>query len=371
MASRDEILAALRLINTYRIGPSAFYALVNDCNGLINAAETAEKHGKHQLWPLEKATQEFNKAKSLEIELLLYLDDDYPQMLKNLPNPPPIIYAKGNLDALNMAKSVGIVGSRAASINGRKTAAKIACNLAEKDVCIISGMAKGIDSSAHKGAMYAKDGCGVTVAVLGTGLDIIYPEENKDLFAQICTNGCVISEMPLGTLASARQFPRRNRIIAALSEAVVVVEAGLKSGSLITAEFAKEQGKLLFAVPGAPTESRAQGANHLIKEGARLVEEANDILPFLKGNKFAAGPKKTTTKQKVLVFENNNDNLSKQKNKPQNWIDFLTVDGTDIDEIIRMSGKDAQIIAAEISELELSGVVKRCPGNKIALIKQD
>ena len=371
MATKEEIIATLRLINTHRIGPSAFYALVHDCGGIINAVKEAEKHSKYKPWSLDTAEQELNKALRLGIELLLYFDDAYPQMLKNLPNPPPLLYAKGNLDALNMEKNVGIVGARSASINGRKTAAKIACNLAEKDVCIVSGMAKGIDSSAHKGAMYAKDGCGVTVAVLGTGLDIIYPEENKDLFAQICTNGCVISEVPLGTLASAKQFPRRNRIIAALSEAVVVVEAGLKSGSLITAEFAKEQGKILFAVPGAPTESRTQGANHLIKEGAKLAEDADDILPFLKGNKFAPGPKKTTVKQKVLVFENNNDNLSKQKSKPQNWIDFLTVDGTDIDEIIRMSGKGAQTIAADILELELSGVVKRCPGNKIALIKQD
>ena len=232
-------------------------------------------------------------------------------------------------------------------------------------------MARGIDTSAHKGAMYAKDGLGVTVAVLGTGLDIIYPEENKELFEQIGINGCVISEMPLGTLASAKQFPRRNRIIAALSEAVVVVEAGLKSGSLITAEFAQEQGKTLFAVPGTPGESRAEGANMLIKKGAKLAENAADILPFLKGNKNLSSEKKTTAKQKVLVFENNDDNFSKQKNKPQNWVDFLTVDGTDIDELIRISGLDAQTMAAEILEKELAGFVRRCPGNKVALIRQD
>ncbi len=370
MANTETITAALRLINTPKIGPKSFYDLVEANGSIEKALAFLEKDEKHNPWSLEQASQELIKAKQLGIELLLYFDDDYPQMLKNLPSPPPVLYVKGRLDALNMAKNVGIVGARAASVNGRKTAARIACHLAENDVCIISGMARGIDTSAHKGAMYARDGLGVTVAVLGTGLDIIYPEENKNLFAQICTNGCAISEMPLGTLASAKQFPRRNRIIAALSEAIVVVEAGLKSGSLITAEFANEQGKTLFAVPGTPGESRAEGANMLIKKGAKLAENAADILPFLKGNKNIVRPKKTTAKQKVLVFENNDDNLSKHKNQPQSWVDFITIDGTDIDELIRISGLDAQTMAAEILEKELDGVVTRCPGNKVALIRQ-
>lgn len=370
MASRTETIAALRLINTPKIGAKTFYQLVDEYGSASAAVDILIRQGKYQPWSQDKACDEIAAAENQDIVILLSDDDNYPAMLKASNNPPPVLYVKGNLAALNYGKSLAIVGSRAASINGRKTAARIAKELTEQDVCIISGMARGIDTSAHKGAMYACNETGSTIAVLGTGLDVIYPAENKQLYEQITINGCVISEMPLGTQATVNQFPRRNRIVAAMSEAVLVVEAGIKSGSLITARFAQEQQKLLFAVPGTPGESRAQGSNHLIKEGAMLVEDANDILPFLKGNKTPVKKQKTIPKQKVLVFENNDANFSKQKNKASNLVDFLTVDGIYIDELIRLSGKDAASIAMEILELELSGIAERRPGNKIALTDQ-
>lgn len=371
MAAREEIIAALRLINTPKIGAKSFYRLVGEYGSAAAAVQALANGAKYQPWGEKQAENELKTAERLGVAILLADDDAYPPVLRQTPNAPPVLYVKGNLNALHYNKAVAIVGARSASINGRKTAAKIAYDLTEQGGCVISGMARGIDTSAHKGAMFACQETGATIAVLGTGVDVIYPPENKLLYEQIAINGCVISEMPFGTQATANQFPRRNRIVAAMSEAVLVIEAGLKSGSLITAQFAAEQKKMLFAVPGTPGESRSLGSNHLIKEGAVLVETAADILPFLKGNKVSELKQKEIPKQKVLVFENNDANFSKQKNRPTGLIDFLTVDGISIDELIRLSGKDASTIAMEILELELSGIAERRPGNKIALNNQN
>lgn len=370
MAAAEDIIAALRVINTPKIGAVSFYKLVSEHGSVHNALTYLLQNGKYTPWTRDRAEKELRHATDLGINILLYTDENYPSMLKNLPSAPPILYAKGNLKALHYDKSLAIVGSRAASINGRKAAAHIAHDLTEAGICIISGMARGIDAAAHKGALYANNETGTTIAVLGTGADIPYPEENKDLYKKIIANGCVLSELPLGTPAVARQFPQRNRIVAALSEGVLVIEAGLKSGSLITAQFAAEQKKLLFAVPGTPGESRTLGANHLIKQGAALIESADDILPFLKGNKIQKHIQKITTKQKSLVFENNDVNFSEQKNDVPSLAKFLTADGVEIDELIRLSGKDAATVAMEILELEMAGIVEHRAGNKVALIDQ-
>lgn len=369
-APADDIVAALRLINTPMVGAVTFYRLVQEHGSIQRAVVHLEQYGKHKPWSKQQALAEFENAAKLGIHILLYTDEAYPAALKDFPAAPPILYAKGNLEALQYNKALAVVGSRAASINGRKAAAHIAKDLTEAGVCIISGMARGIDAAAHKGAMFANNETGTTIAVVGTGLDIVYPAENTDLSQKIEQNGCIISELPLGSMPVAKQFPQRNRIVAALSEGVLVVEAGLKSGSLITAQFAAEQKKLIFAVPGTPGESRTQGANFLIKQGAVLVESAQDILPFLKGNKQPKKIQKITVEQKNLVFENNDVNLSEQENSTPSLADFLTVDGVAIDELIRLSGKDAAVIAMEILELEIAGLAERRAGNKVALIDQ-
>jgi DNA processing protein len=371
VSDTPEKIAALRLINTPKIGARTFYRLVEEYGSIAQALIQVEQSGKYKPWSAEQAQKELEEAHALGIEILLYTDDDYPAQLKPYDMAPPVLYVKGNLEALDFNQAVAIVGSRAASVNGRKIAAHIAKELTESGVCVISGMARGIDAAAHKGALYACDQTGATIAVLGTGLDVIYPPENEDLYRQIAVNGCVISEMPLHTKAAANLFPRRNRIVTALSDGVLVVEAGLQSGSLITADFALEQNKLLFAVPGTPGESRAQGSNKLIKEGARLVENAADILPFLKGKAPQPIQHKRTPRQKVLVFENNNVKLSEQDNQPRHLVDYLTIDGVDIDELIRLTGIDAARMAMEILELEMSGIAERRAGNKIALTKSN
>ena len=367
MASKEDIISALRLINTDRIGPVKFYQLVDEFGSPEKAVAFLEKNSKQKPWSIEQAEEELVKAQKLGVTILLYSDNEYPQALKNDKNSPPILYVKGDVNTLTYDRAIAIVGGRSASITGRKTAAKIAMEMTDANVCVISGMARGIDTSAHKGAMYAQNQTGKTIAVLGTGIDVVYPPENKEVYEQIAKQGCIISEFLIGTKANTSNFPRRNRTVAALSEGVLVVEASNNSGSLITAQYGIDMQKIIFAVPGTPGESRTQGSNSLIKNGAILVENASDILPFLKGNKKVEQQSLEQYVQKNLVFENNDDNYIEQEKTPETLTDYLTVDGVHIDELIRLTGKSASEIAVEIVELELSGIVERRAGNKIAL----
>ena len=271
---------------------------------------------------------------------------------------------------------MAIVGARNASINGRKTASHIAYDLTNNGVLVVSGMARGIDSAAHKGAMYACNQKGATLAVLGTGVDVPYPTENRQLYEQICEQGAIVSEFPLGTEPQAQNFPRRNRLVSAITQGTLVVEATTHSGSLITARLALEQGKDIFAVPGSPQDARALGPNKLIKEGAILAESAEDILSHLnpekqqqlieyvdKLQKNADYPAKDNLKE----ASTDNDNI--KQSETSSIIDCLSREGTLVDEIIRKTGQDAATVSLALLELELSGRIERQPGNKVALIK--
>lgn len=258
MAATDtEILARLRLINTDGIGPVTFYKLLKTCRSAENALRSLPP--KFHPAPLAAAEREISLARAKGIKILAFDNPEYPQKLRELEDAPPFLYVKGRTDILNRSPAVSVVGARNASINGRKLASRIAYDLTGAGVLIVSGMARGIDAASHKGAMYALEQNGPTVAVLGTGADIVYPAENFSLYEQIAAQGAVISEFPLGTEAQSGNFPRRNRIVSALADAVLVVEAGIHSGSLITARLALEQGRDVFAVPGSPVEARAAG----------------------------------------------------------------------------------------------------------------
>lgn len=200
----------------------------------------------------------------------------YPERLRNISSPPKQLYCLGNLELLNYEKNIAIIGSRNFSYYGERAAKDFAFNLAKNDVCIVSGLAKGIDSFSHIGALNAK---GKTIAVLGSGLDNIYPKENEKLFQDIIkNNGLVITEYPLGTLALKQNFPARNRIISGLSDAILVIEARKNSGTNITVDFALEQGKDVFVVPGNIYSKTSDGTNYLITEGAIPVLNYEDIL---------------------------------------------------------------------------------------------
>jgi len=221
--------------------------------------------------------EEFEQIKKLKIRLLTFQDAEYPQNLKQIYDPPIVLYVKGRFTEADK-QAVAVVGSRHASLYGLNCAEKFATQLAELGLTVVSGMARGIDTASHRGALKAG---GRTIAVLGSGLGFIYPEENIDLAEKIAEQGAVISEFPIFTQPRPQNFPRRNRIISGLALGVLVVEAAHNSGALITADFALEQGKEVFALPGKIDSPNAQGTNYLIKQGAKLVCTIEDILEEL------------------------------------------------------------------------------------------
>jgi DNA processing protein len=204
-------------------------------------------------------------------------DTQYPKALLEIPDPPPLLYTKGDLALLNQP-SIAIVGSRNASVQGEKNAEAFAKGLAEYGLCIVSGLALGIDGAAHRGALKAN---GATIAVVGTGMDIVYPAKHRDLAHQIAKRGLIISEFPLGTPSRPQNFPKRNRIISGLSLGCLVVEANLQSGSQITARLSGEQGREVFAIPGSIHSPMSKGCHQLIKQGAKLVDCLQDIIEEL------------------------------------------------------------------------------------------
>ena len=374
MAEQTELLDILRLMMTDGIGPITFYKHMQTYRCLEKVLQVIS--AKKQLCPKSMAEKEIERAEKSGIRLIAYTDKQYPESLKQLNDAPPILYALGNIELLNYPLSVAIVGARNASINGRKIASRIAYDLTENDVLTVSGMARGIDSAAHKGAMYAKNKLGPTIAVLGTGIDVIYPAENKDIYKMIAEQGLIISELPFGTAAQISTFPRRNRIISALSAGTLVVEASLHSGSLITAKHALEQGKDIFAVPGSPLENRSQGPNHLIKEGAVLTENADDILNILSISQNRQ-IKSTYLSLKPLDKVKNRVNISDieiaepqpEKESQSTLIELISFEGVDIDELLRSSGFSQADFFSQLLDLEFSGKIERQAGNRVARLK--
>lgn len=366
----QELVNWIRLINSNGVGPITFYKLMEKYQ---NAESALKQISEHKTFSDYDAKQEIEKAYKNGIKIISIKDKEYPDNLKELEDAPPLLYTKGMLSLLNHPVGVAVVGARNADVSSRKIASRIANDLTNSDVLIISGMARGIDSAAHKGAMYAKDQTGPTVAVLGTGVDVPYPQENIELYEQICEQGLVVSEYLLGTPPHTSNFPRRNRLVSALSSAVLVVEANLNSGSLITARLGLEQGKDVFAVPSSPIYGRSSGTNRLIKEGAVLTESADDILDVLR----------YTQNFKIKKFEDKNLSLSlnvldkakKSDNIPiktksvdlQNIISLIPPAGIDIDELIRLTGGDTYKVMAQITELEIDDIVERKNTNTLIL----
>jgi len=371
MTADDDIAARLQLINTEGIGPVGFKRLL----ARFGSAEEAlrETAAKKKVPSRQWAEEELERVRSFGAVVLSSADPRYPQKLSELDDAPPLLYVKRPRALHPPGGGGGGVGTRNATIIGRKLTSKISFELTENDVLIVSGMARGIDAAAHKGAMYAKERRGPTIAVLGTGIDRIYPPENEELYHQIGEQGLLVSEYPMGTIAQSGNFPRRNRIVAALSEAVLVAEATGKSGSLITARMAADRNRLIFAIPGSPGEARSEGPNSLLRRGALWAENAADILNVL-NSKIRPEPLRPTDGGECDLFTKTLDNLQKTadippvKNCDKNSIlAYLSAEGTDTDEIIRSSGLDAPSVAMLLIELEMEDKIIRLPGNKIAL----
>lgn len=286
----------LRLIRSRRVGPATFHRLHAD-HSTVEAAlaalpDIARAAGvrDYSLCPIEVVRHELSQARAAGAQLLLWGQGSYPLSLMDLPDAPPVLWAQGDLALLNRPM-VALVGARNASSLGLRMTRRLVEGLAGAGQVVVSGLARGIDAEAHQAALATG-----TVAVQAGGVDVIYPLENADLAAEIATKGCRISEQPMGLQPQARHFPQRNRIVSGLARAVVVVEAAARSGSLITAKNALDQGREVLAVPGHPFDARAAGCNLLLRDGATLVRSANDVLEAigLRGDFMAQPPRDLT-----------------------------------------------------------------------------
>jgi len=299
------------------------------------------------------AEDECKRLSASSARLVTYTSSDYPKSLFEIPDPPPFLYVKGTLDSCD--RSIAIVGSRRATSYGLLTTGRLAEELASHRVCIVSGMARGVDTAAHKGAL--KMG-GRSVGVLGCGVDKIYPPENRKLFEEMAQQGCLVSEFPLGTLPLAENFPRRNRIISGLSQGVLVVEAAENSGSLITAQYALEHGRDVFAVPGNISFATSRGSNRLIKQGAKLVDCVEDILEELSGGSGLAG--------EAPLFQPQPRNFALTPKEAAIY-ELLARSPLHIDDIIAQTELTAGEVSSMLLHLELKGAVTPLPGTHYAI----
>lgn len=354
--SAAERFARLRLARTDRIGPVAFSQLLGRYGSAVRAVEALpdliRKSGAATLPPSSEAVErELAAGDRLGARLLVLGDADYPQMLAELDPAPPVLWTRGRAELLNRP-AVAIVGARIASAGGQRIARGLAQQLGQAGHVVISGMARGIDGAAHEGALPTG-----TVAVLGGGVDDIYPPEHADLYARLVDQGCVVSESPIGARAQARDFPRRNRIISGLSRGVVVVEAEIRSGSLITARLAAEQGRDVFAVPGSPLDPRARGPNELLRQGAILCEGIEDIERAFTTLRTLREPPSDP-----LAYDGEIEDAFLERVAA-----LLSPTPTPRDEIVRAVGAPSAQVAAALLELSLVGRAELLPGGLVSL----
>jgi DNA processing protein len=380
--SDAERLDWLRLARSEGVGPVIFRQLLQRFGTAKRALEAlpdlSRRGGRQraiQVFPADRALAEIAAAQAIGARHLASCEPDYPVALAAIDNAPPLITIRGRADLL-AAPKIALVGARNASANGRKIAQDIARDLAAAGVVVVSGLARGIDSAAHLGAFQATGQStggqatgGGTIAVVAGGADILYPPENQALFDRLGTEGLVVAELPPGTVPQAKHFPRRNRIISGLSQAVVVIEAALKSGSLITARFALDQGRDVMAVPGSPLDPRCRGANHLIRQGAPLVEEAGQILESLDGlsvlpSAYPAQPAALMeTPQQAEKIDENDEEAARRAILSQ-----LGPSPVGVDELLRQCQCSAPVMGLVLLELDLAGRLERHPGNRVSLI---
>ncbi len=373
---REKLISYIQLINTNGIGPIGFKKLMARYGDVDEVLKEISQ--KKVLFSRKKAEEEVMTAEIKGVQIISYEDQNYPYNLKQIEDFPPILYAMGNVDLLKNDNMLAIVGSRNASLSAMKLAENLASNIADNNITIVSGMARGIDKAAHKGAL-GHNGC--TIAVMGTGIDVVYPQENEDLYKDIIKkDGLILTEYAFHTRPQASNFPRRNRIVSGLSKGVLVIEAGLRSGSLITAHQALEQGRDVYAVPGAPYDARSAGCNKLLKEGAQLVDTPEDIL-----ESFNFSPRQFILKAKEkeemsdlfeysLDNQENNSDIPEQKeeleqeDKYTKLLSLISASGEDVDELIRAMQLPTEEVLMTIVELELDNKIIRLPGNKVAKI---
>lgn len=312
----------------------------------------------HSGEPLKEAEKEIAKAHQIGARLLTWDEPGYPRRLREIYDPPPLLYVKGNLDLLDR-HSLAIVGTRRPTPYGNQIAERLARDLADRGLVIVSGLARGIDSSAHKGALASVRGA--TLGVLGCGVDVVYPKENKKLFAEVEQRGAVLTEFPIGTFPAPQNFPIRNRVIAGMALGVVVVEGAQYSGSLITARLGMEFGREVYGVPGNVTQPTSFGPNQLIKQGAKLVTSWEDVVEELPtAIRAELMPVETTTaEERASLFA---ESLSPAE---RTLYDLLGPDqARHVDELVEVSGLSSSEVLATLFELEMKGIIRQLPGKQ-------
>lgn len=362
-----ERLARLRLIRSENVGPVTFRQLLARFGSAVAALDAlpqlARQGGRSRpvsICPAARAEAELRMARKIDARPLFWGEDDYPAALAAIEDAPPVLYALGHATLLNRPL-IAMVGARNASTVGRRIAATLAGDLAQAGFVVVSGLARGIDGIAHAAALDSG-----TVAVMAGGLDVIYPPEHEALYREIAARGLLLSEMPPGLEPQARHFPRRNRIISGLARGVVVVEASLKSGSLITANFALDQGREIFAVPGSPLDPRARGANKLLRDGAVLTESAADILEVLSamdGRRIKEHAPATAPLAPPPVIDEEEVARARQA-----ILALLSHSPAPLDSLIRHADMSAAAVQSAVLTLELAGRLERHPGNRVSLL---
>lgn len=376
-----DLPALLRLARTENVGPVTWRRLMHDhpsaeeaLAALPERARRGGRKGPLRIPEQAEIEREIEGVLSLGGRILTLFDPDYPPLLAELPDSPPILSMLGNPACLSAPRSVGIVGARNASAAGMRFAESLSTELSHAGITVISGLARGIDAAAHRGALHGEfPEWGSSVAAIAGGLDVVYPAENAALQALLAEKGAVVTEAPLGTQPQARHFPRRNRLIAGLSLGTVVVEAAMNSGSLITAQLADRYSRALFAVPGSPLDPRCRGSNDLLRSrNAHLVETIDDILPYLRHAHAAAGqmsPGFAEAQEEWGAPSLTGDaDLDRVRRMIPSLISFTPVP---VDDLVRRCQFSVSAVLTVLTELELAGRVEMLPGGAVVQLMPD
>ncbi|MXP41316.1 DNA-protecting protein DprA [Altererythrobacter soli] len=360
--SQDEAFARIRLLRSPNVGPVSYAQLLRRFGNAQKAIEAlpdlASRGGRaYRPAPRERIEAEVSAARAAAARYLFHDSPDYPALLGAIDGAPPILLARGRAE-LAAGPCVAIVGARNASAAAAKLARDFAGALAEAGFVVVSGLARGIDGAAHAGAMPA------TIGVIASGIDIAYPPQHAELQEQIAQEGLLLAEQPPGTEPRGSHFPSRNRIIAGLAAGTLVVEAAPKSGSLITARLAAEAGREVMAIPGSPLDARAQGCNHLIREGAVLVQTPEDVVELLRG--FDGTPRSTFREPLPHGWEAAPEDLAEAG--PAEIAGLLTTAPVAIDELIRQSGASPAEVQIALLELEIAGRLERHAAGRVSLM---
>ena len=377
-----ERLDMLRLARTNGVGPINFCRLMclyGQASVALDAlpermAAAGRSDGVH-IPSRSDIEDELERLRKMGGRAILRSDPDYPALLTHVPDAPPVLFIQGDAKKLS-ARSIGVVGARNASSAGIRMSGSLSTELASAGLCVVSGLARGIDSAAHEGALP----WGLTVAAIAGGLDYFYPPENAKLQAEIAEKGCIVTEAPLGTVPQARHFPRRNRLIAGMTQGCVIVEAALKSGTLITARLAAQYDRILFSVPGSPLDPRSRGGNDLLRHGAVVTENAQDVLNqlglYLPPRNPAPWEKGSPQKREFSGFSEPSVRWgNSQEDVPEDLQSvlrkvrpLLSVTPVAVDDVVRHCQFSVSAILTALTELELGGIVEFVPGGRVALL---